>query len=77
MLRERAHDQEKQIRDVNLKAAELIEKQTQLAQGMIEQKQSRQSVGDLNSTLSDIASEMADIDDEDLVEHVKSWIEKA
>ena len=39
MLREKSMDQEKQLRDVNLKAAELIEKQTQLAQGMLEQKQ--------------------------------------
>lgn len=77
MLRERAQDQEKQLRDVNLKAAELIEKQTQLAQGMLEQKQASATIPELNSTLSDIAAEMEGLDEEDVAEHVKSWIEKS
>lgn len=77
MLREKSQNQEKQLRDVNLKAAELIEKQTQLAQGMIEQRHSGQPLPELNSTLSDIASEMAEIDDDSLADHVKSWIEKS
>ena len=77
MLREIAQDQEKQLRDVNLKAAELIEKQTQLAQGMLEQKQASATIPELNSTLSDLAAEMEGLDDEDVAEHVKSWIEKS
>lgn len=77
-LREKSQDQEKQIRDVNLKAAELIERQTQLAQGMLEQKQAAaRPIPELNSTLSDIAAEMEGLDNDDLAEHVKSWIEKA
>ena len=77
MLREKSQDQEKQLRDVNLKAAELIERQTQLAQGMLEQKQQAQTIPELNSTLSELADEMSGLDDDDLAEHVKSWIEKA
>ena len=46
MLHEKSQDQEKQLRDVNLKAAELIERQSQLAQGMLEQKQQAQKAGD-------------------------------
>lgn len=76
MLREKTQDQEKQIRDVNLKAAELIERQTQLAQGMLEQKQAR-PLPELNSTLSDIAAELEGLDSDDVADHVKSWIEKA
>ncbi len=76
MLREKTKDQEKQIRDVNLKAAELIERQTQLAQGMLEQKQRAQSIPELNSTLSDIAAELEGLDNEDVADHVKSWIER-
>ena len=77
-LREKSQDQEKQIRDVNLKAAELIERQTQLAQGMLEQKQAAaRPIPELNSTLSDIAAEMEGLDNDDLAEHVKSWIEKS
>ncbi len=77
MLREKTQDQEKQIRDVNLKAAELIERQTQLAQGMLEQKQARQTIPELNSTLADIAAELEGLENEDVADHVKSWIEKA
>lgn len=76
MLREKTQDQEKQIRDVNLKAAELIERQTQLAQGMLEQKQAK-PLPELNSTLSDIAAELEGLDSDDVADHVKSWIEKA
>lgn len=76
MLREKTKDQEKQIRDVNLKAAELIERQTQLAQGILEQKQRAQSIPELNSTLSDIAAELEGLDNDDVADHVKSWIER-
>jgi len=74
MLRERAQDQEKQIRDVNLKAAELVERQTQLAQGMLEQKQQAQALPKINTTLSDLAAELEDLDVDDVAENVKSWI---
>ena len=78
MLREKAQDQEKQLRDVNLKAAELIEKQTQLAQGMLEQKQAAaRPIPELNTTLSDLAAEMEGLDDSEVAEQVKSWIEKS
>lgn len=76
MLREKTQDQEKQIRDVNLKAAELIERQTQLAQGMLEQKQANNQIPELNATISDLAGELAGLDDDDIAEHVKSWIER-
>ena len=77
MLREKTQDQEKQIRDVNLKAAELIERQTQLAQGMLEQKQARQTIPELNATLADIAAELEGLENEDVADHVKSCIEKS
>ncbi len=75
MLREKALEQEKQLRDVNLKAAELIEKQAQMSQGLLEQR--NQSLPEINSVLSELSNEMEDIDDEEIAEHVKSWIEKA
>lgn len=77
MLRERAQDQEKQLRDVNLKAAELIEKQSQLAQGMLEQRQQAQAIPQINTTLSDLAAELEDLDEDAVAENLKSWIEKA
>lgn len=75
MLQAKSMEQEKQLRDVNLKAAELIERQSQMAQGMIEQK--NQGIPELNSTLSELTADMEDIDDDDIAEHVKSWIERA
>lgn len=77
MLRERAQDQEKQLKDMNLKAAELIERQTQLAQGMLEQKQQAQAMPAIGNTISDIAAELEGLDENDVAEQVKSWIEKA
>ncbi len=73
-LRLKALEQEKQLRDMNLKAAELLERQSQLAQGqsvMIEQKP------ELGSALSDLSSDFEDIDDDAIAEYIKSWIEKA
>ena len=77
MLREKTQNQEIQIRDVNLKAAELIEKQSQLAQGMLEQRKAGAQIPELSTTLSELADEIQSLDDDDLAEHVKSWIERA
>lgn len=82
MLRNKSHEQERQLRDVNLKAAELIEKQSQLAQGLLEQQrqpqivQVKQPETDMAETLSEISSDIENQDEEELVEKVKSWIEK-
>ncbi|MGN0015616.1 MAG: flagellar M-ring protein FliF C-terminal domain-containing protein, partial [Candidatus Gastranaerophilaceae bacterium] len=43
-LRQKAAEQEKQLRDVNLKASQLIEKQAQMAQGLMEQQALSQQV---------------------------------
>lgn len=79
MLREKAHDQDRQLRDVNLKAAELIEKQSQMAQGLIEQQQ-REAVPtpsyDLNNTINDLRTDLEVLDDDEAGEKIKSWIER-
>ena len=76
MLREKSAEQEKQLRDVNLKAAELIERQSQMAQGLLEQR-NQGGIPELNSTISALTSDLEDFDDDAVAEHVKSWIEKA
>lgn len=80
MLKEKSYDQERQLRDVNLKAAELIEKQSKMAQGLIEQQQ-RGSVpshsGDLDSTIQELKSDLEELDQEEAGEKIKNWIEKA
>lgn len=82
-LKVKTSEQEKQLRDVNLKAAELIEKQAQMAQGMIEQQSQMQiaknpaAIDDLKSTINDVSSDLAFADDDEAIEKVKSWIEKS
>ncbi|MDD3436702.1 MAG: flagellar M-ring protein FliF C-terminal domain-containing protein [Candidatus Gastranaerophilales bacterium] len=78
MLQEKTFEQERQLRDVNLKAAELIEKQAQMAQGLIEQQQ-REVVNpsyDLNNTINDLKSDLEGIDEYEAGEKIKNWIEK-
>ena len=83
MLKEKTIEQERQLRDVNLKAAELIERQAQMAQGLIEQQVQNQiaknpnTIEDLKNTISDVSADIAFNDDEEVIEQVKSWIEKS
>lgn len=89
-LRNKSQDQERQLRDVNLKAAELIEKQSQLAQGLLEQQRQPQIVqvqqpqpvpqpqaAPIADAIDEIASEVDEVDDDEMVDKLKSWIEKA
>lgn len=101
-LEKRAEEQERQLQDVNLKAAELTQRQSQLQQGLIDQQNYVQSIPqqiqsvqqpqqnynvqqpqpqyqsvnmDFNEALQELTSDLADIDDNDAVEHLKNWIE--
>lgn len=83
MLQEKTYEQERQLRDVNLKAAELIEKQNQMAQGLIEQKQRevmpqqhQQHSSELEDAINNLKSELDDVDSEEAGEKIKNWIEK-
>lgn len=82
-LRIRTEQQEKQIVDVNLKAAELIEKQTILTQELLEQqkqlqieKKSQADVS-LDDIIEDVSADIAQSDSNKTVEELKSWIEKS
>lgn len=77
-LQEKSYEQERQLRDVNLKAAELIEKQAQMAQGLIEQQQRDVAPHSnaLNSTINDLRSDLEGLDGDEAGEKIKNWIEK-
>lgn len=75
LLREKAYEQDRQLRDVNLKAAELIEKQSQMAQGLIEQQQ-REVLPDIDTAIMDLKSDLEGLDEDEAGEKIKSWIEK-
>lgn len=90
VLRMKTQEQERQLRDVNLKAAELIEKQSQLAQNLLEQQRQPQIVqvqqpmpqpvqnqAPLSDMIGALASEVDEVDDDEMVDKLKSWIEKA
>lgn len=80
-LRNIASQQDEQLRDMNMKAAELIERQTQLQQGLIEQQQ-REMVPQIPSHIIDealaaIHSDLDALDPNETGEKIKSWIEQA
>lgn len=80
MLQEKTYEQELQLRDVNLKAAELIEKQAQMAQGLIEQQQREvmpHRSNELDSAIGDLRSDLEGMDEDEAGEKIKNWIEKA
>lgn len=79
-LQEKTYEQEQQLKDVNLRAAELVEKQSQMAQGLIEQQQrssmQQPSQTELDSTLNALKSDLEGIDEEEAGEKIKNWIER-
>lgn len=80
IIQQKSFEQEKQLRDVNLKAAELSEKQARMAQGLIEQQQRevvQASTAQFDNAIKDIKTELEGIDEEEIGEKIKSWIEKA
>lgn len=78
-LEEKAQQQDEMIQNVNQKAMELYEKQNQMAQGLLEQKQqeSFNVPAEFNEAVSELQSDMEDVDEEELGEKIKNWIEKA
>ena len=78
-LRNIASEQDAQLRDMNMKAAELIERQTQLQQGLIEQQQ-REMVPQIppqviDEALAAIRSDVDSLDPNETGEKIRSWIE--
>ena len=77
-LRQKAADQEKQLRDVNLKASQLIEKQAQIAQGLMEQQALSQQVSAQISNQQTVSIPKQPTQDEedllDVIEDVRSDI---
>lgn len=88
LLKKRASEQEKQLQDMNMKAAELIQRQAQMAQNMIEQQNLqaiqqqqaavsavRQRDEHLDQTISELSMDFNDIDEAEAVENLRNWID--
>ena len=80
MLRNKANEQDAQLRDMNQKASELIERQSQLQQALLEQQQ-REVIPQIPSHVIDeaiaaIHSDIDALDPNETGEKIRSWIEQ-
>ncbi len=77
-LREQNEAQERQIKDLSANAADMIAKQSQLQQGLIEQ-QNRPSVrtsgAEIRDALKELKREFDGVDESEAGERIRSWIE--
>ena len=80
MLRQKNAEQDKQLSDISSRAAQLTERQSELAQNLIEQQQRgyipQADEGQLLEQLANVSAEMSDADGEEAAEKIKSWIEQ-
>ena len=79
MLRKRSAEQERQLNDMNTRANQLTQRQSELAQNLLEQKNRGylpENAEKLAETLSDLSSQISDGDEEETAEKIKSWIEQ-
>lgn len=80
MLRQKTSQQEQQLAEINNRAAQLTERQSELAQGLLEQQQRefipQQNPDQLLDTLSNLSAEFSDADEDEAAEKIKSWIEQ-
>ncbi len=79
-LRQKTAEQERVLSDINSKAAQLTARQSELAQGLLEQQQReflpQQDEGQLLDSLANVSAEMSDVDGDEAGEKIKSWIEQ-
>lgn len=81
MLRQKTAEQEQQLSDINQRAVQLTERQSELAQGLVEQQQrvsipQQQDPAQLSDTLSNLSAQLSNADDDEAGEKIKSWIEQ-
>ena len=79
-LRAKAAEQDRQLSDINSRAAQLTARQSELAQNLLEQQQReyipQQDEGALLESLANVSAEMSDADSDEAGEKIKSWIEQ-
>ena len=79
-LRAHAAEQERQLNAINDRASELTARQSELAQGLLEQQQREflpaGTTEELMNSLSSLSSQLSDTDSEEAAEKIKSWIEQ-
>lgn len=80
ILLEKNAQQERQLADINQRAAQLAQRQSELAQGLVEQQQQayipQQNTEQLETTLSNLSVQLANADEDEAGDKIKSWIEQ-
>ena len=82
LLKNKTNEQDAQLQDVNMKAAELIQRQSQLQQGLIEQQQQFANNAPqlppemVVQALAAIRSDINGLDPNETGERIRSWIEQ-
>ena len=78
-LRQQNEAQEKQLKDLSVNAASMIEKQSQLQQGLLEQ-QNRPAIhtsgAEIREALRELKKEFDGVDESEAGEKIRSWIEQ-
>ena len=78
-LREQNEAQEKQIKDLSINAADMIQKQSQLQQGLIEQQNKPIPIpttgAEIREALRELKREFEGVDESEAGERIRSWIE--
>lgn len=78
-LREQNEAQEKQLKDLSMNAADLIAKQSQLQQGLLEQQNRpvlKSSGAEIREALRELKREFEGVDESEAGEKIRSWIEQ-
>ena len=80
MLRQKEAEQDRLIQDMNTRAAQLTERQSELAQGLLEAQQREylalHTTDDLVNTLANMSANISESDEKDAADKIKSWIEE-
>ena len=79
-LRQKEAEQDRLIQDMNARAAQLTERQSELAQGLLEAQQREylalHTTDDLVNTLANMSANISESDEKDAADKIKSWIEE-
>jgi len=79
-LRQKEMEQDRMIQEMNARAAQLTERQSELAQGLLEAQQREylalHTTDELVNTLANMSANISEADEEIAADKIKSWIEE-
>lgn len=80
-LRQKEAEQDRELSDVNMRAAQLTDRQRELAEGLLEQ-QNREYIAvrspeEMINALENMSANLDEADSEETADKIKSWIEKS